>query len=118
MKKFVEILTRILAIIFLPILMIVAAIAGLFQRPIQRTREEVAGIIDRFLNGTSTDTEWDDFVCVPLADSTLEEIRKRCSVLDEEYPPIEKYSYCNDQGTEILKEYVKQLRGGITSNST
>jgi hypothetical protein len=119
MKKVKEILIRILAIISFPILLVIAAIASLlFRKPKQRTREEVAEIIDQFLKGTGADTDWDDFVSVRIADPELEEIRKRFLMIDEEYPPTNKYSYCNDQGAEILKDYVKQLGGGLTRRSS
>jgi hypothetical protein len=119
MKKFKEIIIGIFAIILFPILLVIAAIARLlFRKPRHRTREEVAEIIDQFLNGTGSDTDWDDFICVPIDDSELDEIRKRCLTLDEEFPPTKKYTYCNDQGAEILKEYVKQLGGGLTRRSS
>lgn len=53
-----------------------------FERPIQRSPDEVARYLRDFLNGTGGPWDWDDFISVPIADPRLEDLRQRASVLD------------------------------------
>jgi hypothetical protein len=55
----------------------------LFKRRNPRTAVEVAGIIERFLDGNSLyPQEWNDFVDCTERDASLEIYRKRCYELD------------------------------------
>lgn len=47
-------------------------------QPISATPEEVATIIENFVEGRGGDHDWDDFLHFPLADAYLESIRKKC----------------------------------------
>lgn len=67
---------RLLVILLLPVLLPAAAIAGLWEKPKQRTPQEVATLIAGFLDGTD-EWAWDDFESVRIADPFLEDIRRR-----------------------------------------
>jgi hypothetical protein len=67
---------------------------------IQRTKFEVAAILERFLNGTYGDWDWDDFCSFSIDDHRLDSIRIRCSELCLAYPPTEKGHYCSQAGFE------------------
>lgn len=101
----------------LPILMVVSFVVGLFQRPIQRTRTDVASVLERFLYNEITDEEWDDFICIPIQDSELERIRTQCEKLSIDYPPEIEGRNTNKQGEELLKMFITQLRGDLSSTS-
>src|SRR5437763_12133300 len=45
--------------------------------PVHYTREEVADIIEAFINGTGGPHDWDDFCTFPLDDIALDQIRER-----------------------------------------
>ena len=77
---------------------------------IQRTKSEVAGIIERFLDGTSGKWDWDDFCSFSIADPYLDSVRIRCAELDVAYPPTEKGHYCSRAGFEVMRELVAELR--------
>lgn len=74
------------------------------------SRDEVAGILERFLAGTSGDWEWDDFLSSPVKDPVLNEIRLRCSKLDSEFPPEKAGEFCNSRGRELIRDYAVRLR--------
>jgi hypothetical protein len=75
------------------------------------TREQVAKIIEDFLEGTGGEWDWEAFTDgYPLSDSRLEEIRLRSMSLPTEFPPTTRREYTNEQGRHILRQYVKELR--------
>jgi hypothetical protein len=79
-------------------------------RSIQRTKPEVAGIIEQFLDGTGGEWDWDDFCSFSIADSYLDSVRIRCTELCLTYPPTEKGHYCSEAGLEIMRELAAELR--------
>lgn len=92
-------------------LLLFALATRLSRRRNVMTYEEVAAIIERFLDGAGDVWDWDDFITRPLADDLLDTIRKHCATLREQYPPTEANRYTNERGEEILRGYVRQLRG-------
>jgi hypothetical protein len=70
-------------------------------RPIARTRGQVADILSRELAGTATDPEWDEFICVPIEDPELDQIR--------ESVPME--SVCTPEGRLKVEDALKKVRG-------
>ncbi|CAN5211791.1 hypothetical protein BH10PSE2_BH10PSE2_26100 [soil metagenome] len=70
---------RAVAFILLPIIITVAAIAGLFEKPVQRTPEDVAKYLADFIDDASGPTDWDDFTSVKIADPVLDDIRARAA---------------------------------------
>lgn len=98
-------------IVFLFIIIVCSSAIFFFaRRRSQITSNKVANIIERFVEGKSTDWEWDDFISVPIHDPRLEKIRKRCAQLDKEFPPNNAGEYTNEQGLDILKEFITLLR--------
>jgi hypothetical protein len=72
---------------------------------------EVADIIERFVNGTAGPWEWDDYTTgTKFDDPFLRSIQDRCRALWIEFPPIEKGHYTNADGIAVLSELVKELR--------
>jgi hypothetical protein len=107
---------RILAILLLSFIVLAACLARLFSRPVVRTREEVAGTIMAFMDGTGGPYDWDDFICGGnIEDSELESIRARCASLPLEFPPLQEGSYCGDGGIEVMRGFISQL--GHNENS-
>lgn len=72
---------------------------------------QVAQVLEDFLEGRGNPWAWDDFTQgMTLDDEYLEKIRIRCANLSEEYPPDRLNEYCNEQGRNVLREYVTALR--------
>lgn len=79
---------------------------------ITRTREEIATIIERFLDGTGGKWDWDDLCSVKIEDPDLDHVRVLCSSTCITYPPTEKGHYCSSQGREYLRGLAQRLREG------
>jgi hypothetical protein len=76
----------------------------------QVTPSEICDILTRFLDGTGSPYEWDDFISINLSDPKLEAIRQRCEGLREEFPPHVSNQFCGPQGLEIVRGFVLELR--------
>ena len=71
---------------------------------------EVAKILQDFLDGTGDAHLWDKFTHgMSLEDRHLDAIRIRCAGLSEAFPAIEFGHYCNDQGFEVIRPYIRAL---------
>jgi len=74
-------------------------------------RLEVAKILEGFLEGTGGDWDWDDFISVAeVADERLKQIQQHVNLLSEQFPPDKRGEYCNEQGREVIRRYIKELR--------
>jgi hypothetical protein len=75
------------------------------------TRQEVAGILEDFLHGTGKPHDWDSFTLgMLLEDDYLEQIRLRLLGLSEEFPPAHQNEYCNEEGRNVIQNYIAELR--------
>jgi hypothetical protein len=75
------------------------------------SRLEVANILERFLDGHGKPFAWDNFTLgMSFDDELLEGIRLRCAGLSEEFPPEDPDCYCSEDGLNLIREYVQQLR--------
>lgn len=70
------------AIAVVPIAVLIKLVIMPFERPHRRSPHEVAKYLRDFLNGTGGEWDWEDFVCVPIEDRDLENIRFQASSLD------------------------------------
>ena len=80
-----------------------------FEKPFNRSADEVAQYLRDFLNGTGGDWDWDDFISIPIADPRLEDIRERAAALDL---PIA------DQDTALLMTLIAEAEALAASNPT
>ena len=72
---------------------------------------EVAQIIEDFLGHKGNRWAWDDFTLgMSFQDKRLERIQRRCAGLSQEFPAATPNEYCGEQGREIMREFVRQLR--------
>jgi hypothetical protein len=75
------------------------------------SREEVAKILQDFLDGTGKTLAWDGFTLgMSFEDEYLENLRLRCANLSREFPPWHPNEYCNERGREVIRQYIKELR--------
>lgn len=73
---------------------------------------EVAQILEDFIEGRGSPRAWDDFLSVTdVADERLEEIQRHCNLLSEEFPPDKPGRYCSEQGRDVIRRYIAELRG-------
>jgi len=80
-------------------------------RKYKLTKQQVAEIIRYFLDGGGNPVaDWDGFTLgMSLEDEYLGKIRIRCLGLSEEFPPTHKHEYCNEEGRDVLREYIREL---------
>lgn len=69
-------------VVIVPAVIIAKIVSMPFERPFNRSAEEVARYLRDFLNGTGGDWDWDDFISIPITDARLEAIRDRAAHLD------------------------------------
>ena len=73
--------------------------------------QELAQILEDFLEGKGNKMAWDGFTLgMSFDDENLEKIRLRCAGLSQEFPPTQRHEYCNEKGRDVLRRYIKQLR--------
>jgi hypothetical protein len=77
---------------------------------VSRSREEVATYIEDFINDRGSGWDWDDFTSIPIADPMLDEIRKRCSAIDEDFPPGKSGGWCSPAGIAELQRILDALK--------
>ncbi len=72
---------------------------------------DVAHILEDFLEGGGHPLAWDGFTLGSrFDDERLEQIRLRCAGLSQEFPPTRLGEYCNEQGREVIRRYIEELR--------
>ncbi len=74
-------------------------------------KEEVADLIDSFLDGSCGEWDWDDFMYAKLDDPELKDVQARCAGLPEAYPPGHPGEYCGAEGLEVMRGIAARLRG-------
>ncbi len=72
------------------------------------SREEVAEVIERFLEGRSSyPQEWNDFVDTPQQEAAIDNYRRQCYELD---PLVNRPGLPDSDAVADLKELVQRLR--------
>jgi len=97
--------------VLLPVLMIVALIDGLLTKPVKRSPRTVAQLLRRRLAGEQSDGEWDDFVCLRIADPRLESVRRGCVAIEEEHSSQVPPAYLTEDGLASLRRLPHQVEG-------
>jgi hypothetical protein len=65
------------AAIIIPLAVLVKVIAWPFEKPVERSAEEVADYLRAFIDGTGDEWDWDEFTHCPIDNPDLEMIRGR-----------------------------------------
>jgi hypothetical protein len=96
------------------ILIIIILISKFYTKWVKKhtkmTPSEVADVIESFITDTCGDWDWDDFIYTPINDDKLNRIRIQCGEIALKYPPTEPGHYTNEEGINVLRQYVKELR--------
>lgn len=73
--------------------------------------QEIAQLLEDFLEGRGHPLAWDGFTLgSKFDDERLEQIRVRCAGLSEEFPAEKAGEYCNEQGRDVIRRYIVELR--------
>ncbi len=82
-----------------------------WKRSNKLTKNEVAQILEDFVEGNGSPCSWDGFTLgMTLEDDYLDSIRMRCIGLSEEFPPSSRHEYCNPRGIQVIRAYIQELR--------
>jgi len=101
-----------------------AVLAGGIYLLNEKHRDEIrewldaADAIEAFLTNADVFSEWKTFLATPSEDRRLEQLRKNCINLPNEYPPEPGCEYCGQEGLDLLETYVKQLRVGVATKAS
>jgi len=112
--------------LFLGLLLVAseAVLAGGIYLLNEKYRDEIrewldaADAIEAFLTNADVFSEWKTFLETPSEDRRLEQLRKNCINLPNEYPPEPGCEYCGQVGIDLLETYVKQLRVGVATKGS
>lgn len=104
------------SLVLLPFLAIgvpLALVSRFFENKVERTSEEVEGVLKEMAAGTVSDDMWDDFLSIPIRDARLDKIRERTEVLwaYEEFQAKNEAGYyiLNDKGISELHAIISDL---------
>ena len=110
-RRLLAALARFGLILLLPVLMIVALISGLLTKPLKRSPHAVADLIRRRLAGEQSRGEWDEFVCLHIADPQLEGVRRGCVAIEEEESSPAPPTYLTEAGLVRLRQLLHEVEG-------
>ena len=80
-------------------------------RKYKLSNQEAAEILEDFLDGKGNPLAWDGFTLgTSFEDERLEQIRIRCAGLSQEFPPNHPNEYCNEQGRDVIRGFIHELR--------
>jgi hypothetical protein len=86
-----------------------------FSRKPELTYSEVAATLEDFLTGKGHEWAWDDYLTgTRFSDSYLIEVQEKMGNLPNECPSIVPNHYCSDEGFEIIRGYITELRNKVT----
>jgi len=77
---------------------------------VRRSPDEVADLIEGFLDGTGDDRDWDDLTSVPIVDRELNRIRSDLLRIENRYLG-EVDGHISAEGVAKLRTIVRLLRG-------
>lgn len=89
------------------------AVFGPERPPYVATPDEVAQVIEDFLQGRGRPTDWDDFLTLSTGSPQLERVRQLCSESCDCYPPTRRGEWCSDEGKRVLARVAADLRQGL-----
>ncbi|WP_156254578.1 hypothetical protein [Sandarakinorhabdus oryzae] len=70
------------AIILIPVAIVAKLVITPFEKPIERSPDDVLALLRRFQDGTADDYDWDDFIGIPISDVELEALRAEAALLN------------------------------------
>jgi hypothetical protein len=72
---------------------------------------ELADVIDRFVDGTAAPWEWEEyFLVTKYNDPFLRHIQQRVLAVSFEFPPDAEGGYTNSEGLAVLRSLADRLR--------
>ena len=70
------------------------------RRPVPKTEEEIAALIDGFANGTGARWDWDYFISSDFENENVRLAQKECLKVEEDFPRTGRLGWCNEKGLD------------------
>ena len=83
------------------------------SRKIDLTRSQVADIIQTFIDGSGDEDNWNRFINVQMKNRQLEEIRRRCVTLKQQFSPTAESKRVGPEGYKLMRQIAIDLRQTI-----
>ena len=77
---------------------------------VNRTRTDIASLIERYLDGKTRKMEWDDFLTIRITSPDLDKLRIVCGRLPLRFPDKRGSAYANAEGLQFLRILAFRLR--------
>lgn len=88
-------------------------LSRLFSRkPVPKTEEEIAALIEGFANGTGGRWDWDYFISTDFESERVTWAKMECLRVEEEFPRTGRVGWCNERGLDRLRAIASELRTG------
>jgi hypothetical protein len=78
----------------------------------RRVRNDIADIIERFVDKTDDVYVWDDFISIPTSDPDMELARRECLQIRRDNPSSSSKEWANEAGISLMRGLVERLRRG------
>jgi hypothetical protein len=80
------------------------------RKPVPKTEEEIATLIEGFANGTGGRWDWDYFISTDFESERVTWAKMECLKVEEEFPRTGRVGWCNEQGLDRLRAIASELR--------
>jgi hypothetical protein len=80
------------------------------RKPVPRTEDEIASLIERFADDAVGRWEWDSFISTNFENEPINRAQKECLKVEEEFPRAGPVGWCNEQGLDRLRAIASELR--------
>ncbi len=75
------------------------------------TYREVADTLEAFVDRRGGKWDWDNYMsATSFADPYLQHVQERMIHLDDEFPAERGKGFCNLEGMQVIRDYVRELR--------
>jgi hypothetical protein len=87
------------------------------RKPVSKTEEEVATLIEDFANGAGGRWDWDYFISSDFENERINRAQTECFKVEQEFPRTGRMGWCNEQGLTRLRAIASELRAAARTDS-
>jgi|ERR1700723_2462392 hypothetical protein len=87
------------------------------RKPVPKTEEQVATLIEDFANGAGGRWDWDYFISSDFENERINRAQTECFKVEQEFPRTGRMGWCNEQGLTRLRAIASELRAAARTDS-
>jgi hypothetical protein len=80
------------------------------RKPVPKTEDEIATLIEGFANGTGGRWDWDYFISTRFENERISWAQNECFKVEQEFPRTGRVGWCNEKGLDRLQTIASELR--------